>query len=558
MKTPRSSEPQPSGGGLGNFKWVVSLLFLHVVTSIRFSWDQMDFFSESLIRINPDLMLLLALGSFMTMALGRRAIVDHLLTLAVLFVPLYRFGYSIMPSFYGKDFDPYHDALLAPSLVHLLTQDLPDTYRSWATVAGLVGVALVGAVIYTLIFWAWRQEMRLIARRRVLALPVAIFGCAAFAAAAYLGKPQWPLNDSMLTQATKYTINLWSEERWQIDRHFREFEAVAQQRMENVAPNVDGLKGADVYVLFLESYGRAVLESETSRTAYEAWCRDFTSQIHEAGFTAASGFMFPSIRGGQSLLAHAEFLCGIEVDNRRIFSKLLESDMRPLPKIFASAGYETINVQPAMTVRWPASNLFFGFTKDRFNDSLPYDGPWFPWGFMPDQYALQLILDSEVSETAQPLFVQYIGVTSHAPYSRTPRYYESWEDTQISGAYDYGTDTKVFDIGWHNYVGHPRVEEAYLSTIEYCLQTTVGFLGELDRRSLVIVIGDHQPPSLVPALSDSRHASRDVMCHFMSNDPELIAPIRANGFTAGLAPDPENPSLSFAEFLSIFLRCYGR
>ena len=557
MKSKTATPPLP-GDAPSTFKWVVALLFLHVVTSIRFSWDEMDFLSESLIRINPDLMLLLAGGSLITLVVGRRAIVDHLLTIAVIFVPLYRFGYSLMPAFYGKDFDPYHDALLTPALIHLLTQDLPDSIRPWVTGVALILTALIAAGIYTLIFLAWRQEMRLIAAKRQLALPVTILGGAAFAVSTFLNEPRWPLNDSMLTKAATYTADLWSEERWQIERHFREFEALSQERMEGVKPNVAGLKGADVYVLFLESYGRAVLGSESSRTAYNAWCEDFTNQIHEAGFTAASRFMFPSIRGGQSLLAHAEFLCGIEVENRRIFDMLLESDQIALPKTFAEAGYETINVQPAMTIRWPASKVFFGFTRDRFNDSLPYDGPWFPWGFMPDQYALQLILDSEVSNAESPLFVQYIGVTSHAPYSRTPRYYKNWEDTQITGAYDYGTDSKVFDIGWHNYVGHPEVEEAYLATIEYCLQTTIGLLGELDRRSMVIVIGDHQPPSLVRKLSAGQKPSKDVMCHIMSNDPDLMTPLRDHGFAAGLMPTEDSPSLSFAEFRSLFLRCYGR
>lgn len=557
MKPMRSSD-RASGDTPSTYKWVLALLLLHAVTSTRFTWDSMNFLTESLIRINPDLMLMFAAGSLITLVLGPRAIVNHLLTIGVMFVPLYRFGYSIMPAFFAKEFDPYHDALLAPALLHLLTQDLPDAYRSWVTGAILIVAALVAAGIYALIYWAWRQEMRLIASKRQLALPVAILGGAAFAVSTFLNAPRWPLNDSMLTRAAAYTANLWSEERWQIERHFREFEAAAQQRLEGVPQNVTGLKGADVYVLFLESYGRAVLSSESSRAIFAEWSEDFTDQMQEAGFTAASRFMFPSIRGGQSLLAHAELLCGIEVENKRIFNMLLDSEQMALPMLFAKEGYETINVQPAMTIMWPASNLFFGFTRDRFRDSLPYDGPWFPWGFMPDQYALQLILDSEVSEAESPLFVQYIGVTSHAPYTRTPRYYKNWEDTQITGAYDYGTDSKVFDIGWHNYVGHPEVEEAFLATIEYCLQTTIGLLGELDRRSLVIVIGDHQPPSLVKKSSHNEEPNRDVMCHVMSNDPELLTPLRQVGFAAGLHPDADAPSLSFAEFKSIFLRCYGR
>ena len=359
----------------------------------------------------------------------------------------------------------------------------------------------------------------------------------------------------MFERSAAYVAELWAEERWRIEEQFLAREAAAQQQLTDLPRNVDGLDGADVYLLILESYGRALFDSEQSTEAFGEWSTRLTRQVDDAGFAIVSRFMAPSIRGGQSSLAHAELLTGIKVENRRIFDRLLISDLVPLPRIFANSGYHTVNAQPAMDAVWPASRQFFGFTEDRFNDSLPYDGPWFPWGYMPDQYALQLLLETEVRVAEEPLFLQYVGVTSHAPYTRTPRYYPVWADTQGPDAYD-NTDAAVFDIDWLNFRGHPDVGTAYLSTLGYSLQTAIGFLGELERPSLVIVIGDHQPPSAGGLMRDT--PTMDVLCHVMSNAPMLMQPFRSRGFVDGFRPPDDAGSVSFSRFLSWFLVHFGR
>ena len=100
-----------------------------------------------------------------------------------LFVPVYRFGVTVVPAFYGKEFDPYNDVLLVPGLVHLLTHRL----ASWQVWAVWMAVSVAAAVAFFLAAKAFRALLAL-GTERVQGLAI-LAVCVLAAATTWLDRP---------------------------------------------------------------------------------------------------------------------------------------------------------------------------------------------------------------------------------------------------------------------------------------------------------------------------------------------------------------------------------
>ena len=92
---------------------------------------------------------------------------------------------------------------------------------------------------------------------------------------------------------------------------------------------------------------------------------------------------------------------------------------------------------------------------------------------------------------------------------------------------------------------HPDTERAYVESIRYSLDVMTGFARRLTRPSLVLILGDHQPPGF-RSLEGFRETT-DVPLHVISNRPELLVPFE--GMPDGLVPDPEFPQLRTEQLL---------
>jgi hypothetical protein len=338
---------------------------------------------------------------------------------------------------------------------------------------------------------------------------------------------------------------------WRIDEVFAEDAAAVRAELATTPKDLGRLSGIDVHLLWIESYGRAAYRAPAT-VEMEELCRELETELDRAGVAAASAFAFPSIRGGASPLAHSEFLCGVAVENHRIFERLIASDLVPLSRILVQAGWQAINAQPVMSGTWPEGDRFFGYTKSFFREAFPYPGPDFHWGSMPDQFALGHLLRTELQGPGPPVFLHYVGVTSHSPFSMIPRYRPEWDRLDDPESW---MPEKTWPIDWLNYSGHPDVERAYLDAIRYDLRTMAGFACRLRRPSFLIVLGDHQPPA-VGALTRA-DPTRDVPLHLLTNRPSLLEPFLAQGFTSGLVPSGDEPSFSFRRFLFRFLRAFS-
>src|SRR6185369_6228592 len=83
-----------------------------------------------------------------------------------------------------------------------------------------------------------------------------------------------------------------------------------------------GLRGKDLMVAFVESYGRTAVEHPEVAAVLDEGTRKLTA----AGFASRSGWLTSPTTGGGSWLAHSTFQSGLWIDNQQRYSTLVSSD----------------------------------------------------------------------------------------------------------------------------------------------------------------------------------------------------------------------------------------
>ncbi|MEZ5967008.1 MAG: sulfatase-like hydrolase/transferase [Planctomycetota bacterium] len=527
---------------------LLALAGLQLLTAAPLPWEPVAR-PWAWLQASTDLGVLMLLSCAMAHSAAPRRLALAALTALTLLVPLYRFGETLMPVFYSKSFEPWVDLLEVPGLIHLVSHDRGPLVQSGMAVGALAAVTLVVWLTAVL----WRVVLRACAGRR-FALVTLLVTQAAFAAAWVVAEGTGGrvdiLRPCMLRAAVDDVGATLQNKRWhgEVAERLR----AADYELAYTPKDLGKLRGADVYLLFVESYGRSVVSTNAEAgAAWQGWLREHESDLNAAGWQAISGWMAPSVHGGGSSWAHLEFLSGIKVEDRRAFDEVLGSTVTPLPAIARAAGYDTVFVQPAMPRPWPEAKIL-GFERHLFQPAFAYDGYIYHWGRMPDQFALEHVLTEVVPNHTKPLFLQYVSVSSHAPFRLLPPYHDDW--TRAGDAHAFDPPAAIFDITWANYTSHPGVADAYLACLEYSLKVAFGFTLRLQSPSLVFVMGDHQPPIHCPDVTARHH---DVPVHIVSNRPELLQPWLGRGFTAGIVPDAEGASASASRFIFEFLRAYG-
>ena len=94
----------------------------------------------------------------------------------------------------------------------------------------------------------------------------------------------------------------------------------------------------------------------------------------------------------------------------------------------------------------------------------------------------------------RPLFVFFPTITTHVPFVPTPPYQPDWTRILTISPYD----TKDLDEAWSDYPDWMNLGPSYVKALAYAYATIGGYLRlRADRDFVVLLIGDHQPPSLV-------------------------------------------------------------
>ncbi|MEU8801538.1 sulfatase-like hydrolase/transferase [Spirillospora sp. NPDC048819] len=327
-------------------------------------------------------------------------------------------------------------------------------------------------------------------------------------------------------------------------------EAAAVDAFRDTPPGklLTGLRGKDVVLAFVESYGRSAVEHPDYAQQVGAVLDAGTRRLDEAGFSARSGWLTSPTAGGGSWLAHATLLSGLRVDNQQRYRTLVNSDRFTLNRAFHRAGSRTVALMPAITRAWPEGE-FYGYDKVYDNRNLGYRGPRFAFATMPDQYTLSVLQRNELAaDDHAPVMAETALVSSHAPWASIPRLVP-W-DKVGDGSVFQGMG-KGYDAPWPP---PDEIRAEYRKSVEYTLNTLVSFMETHgDEDTVLVFLGDHQP---APVLTGPG-ASRDVPITIVAQDEAVLERISGWGWQDGLKPAKNGPVWPMKDFRDRFLTAFG-
>jgi hypothetical protein len=307
------------------------------------------------------------------------------------------------------------------------------------------------------------------------------------------------------------------------------------------------LRGRDVIVAFVESYGRVALDDPQVTGVLDAGERG----LGAAGFGARSAFAVSPTAGGGSWLAHSTLQSGLWIDNQRRYADLLDSDRLTLSGAFHRAGWRTVGIDPANYGDWP-EGAFYDFDRIYDARTLGYNGPTFAFDSIPDQFTLAAFQRAERPPgTRRPVMAEIDLLSSHAPWRPLPPTL-SWDAlgdgsayTAAAGAHDAPESVLRRDAA--------QVRADYGASVAYSLASLISYVRTFGDENLVLILlGDHQPAPVVPGAGDSHDAPVTIVAA-----DAVLDRISGWGWQDGMTPGPRAPAWRMDAFRDRFLTAFG-
>jgi Sulfatase len=344
-----------------------------------------------------------------------------------------------------------------------------------------------------------------------------------------------PVTESYARQARLFTADL-----------SRRVVLPAAARLDS---DLAGIAGADVLLVFVESYGAVSYDNATFAARLAPSRAALAEDVARTKRQVVSAFVASPTFGGSSWLAHVSLLTGVEVRNEDTNVRLMAQRRDTLVTTFSRRGYRTVAAMPGNSHPWP-EGAFYGFDEIHDRAKLDYRGPKFGWWYVPDQFTLARLDALEIAAPARkPVFVVMPTISTHAPFGPTAPYQPDWPRLLTAEPYAAEDVTRAL-------AQEPdllNMGPSYVNAIAYTYASLGGYLRlRADRDFVMIVIGDHQPAAAV----SGEGASWDVPVHVIASRPEVLERLQAHGFTPGLTP--ERAALGpMHELVPILLDAFG-
>jgi phosphatidylglycerophosphate synthase len=322
--------------------------------------------------------------------------------------------------------------------------------------------------------------------------------------------------------------------------------AIRHDRYRNTPGNrlLTGLRGKDVLVVFVESYGKVAVQGTSFSPAVDATLASGTRQLRAAGFSSASGWLTSPTFGGTSWLAHSTLQAGAWVDNVGRYDQLMNSDRFTLSQAFKRAGWRVVDDIPSDDRPWRDGSTFYGYDKVYNRLNVGYHGPTYAYASMPDQYTYLAMQRLELARHRQPVFAEIDTVSSHEPWTRVPQLI-SWSEVG---------DGSIFKTLPPDTRGAGNASQGYGDSIVYSLQALFSYIENYGSKNLVLVVlGDHQPAHVVSGYG----VDHDVPISIIAHDPAVIRRIGPWGWQPGMRPAEHGPVWRMSAFRNRFLAAFG-
>ena len=455
-------------------------------------------------------------------------------SLTVLWVILIvgRYADVTVRSLYGRDVDLYWDLQFVPDVSAMFA----FVAKPWLAAAVVLGLVLIPVLIYLPVHWALRRVGNATddpGARVVLGATaaVALLLWVAQSLPERLGGVPWSA-DARILSAIRFAQPV-SPAYARVVREFAYEMTGAGVRALPPPPrmrsNLARVSGADVVLIFLESYGAVSWDRPEFVQALAASRGHLEADIRETGRSVVSALVESTTFGGESWLAHVSLLSGTEVRDQRTNLRLMAQQRDTLVKVFGRQGYRTVAIMPGLLRGWPEGS-FYGFEAIYDRARLDYRGPPFGWWDINDQFALARADALEIAPLQRrPAFIFFPTITTHAPFTPAPPYQPDWSRVLTPHAYD----ADELDRAWSDQPDWLNLGPSYVRALVYAHMTIGGYLRlRADRDIVMILIGDHQPPGLVSGAG----ASWDVPIHVIASRRGVLDRLRDHGFREGLTP----------------------
>jgi hypothetical protein len=313
-----------------------------------------------------------------------------------------------------------------------------------------------------------------------------------------------------------------------------------------------GLRGKNVVLAFVESYGRVAVEDPEWGPRVDALLDDGTGRLNAAGFGSRSAFLTSPTSGGGSWLAHSTLLSGLWIDNQQRFTTVESSNRLTLTSAFRRASWRTLGIMPRVTAPWP-EGAFYGYDQIYDAGHLGYHGPNFSFATMPDQYTLSTFQHLEhATPDHAPVMAMIPLISSHAPWFPLPRLID-WNAVGDGSVFNSMAAPGAMPEAI--LTRDPSLVRAdYMKSIEYSLSSLISYVQTYGDNDLVLVfLGDHQPAPVVTG----QGAGRDVPITIVARDQAVLDRISGWGWQEGLKPGPTAPVWRMDTFRDRFLTAFG-
>ncbi len=463
----------------------------------------------------------IAILVLMTQGLLRRIIIYlcSLLVFIVLFLKISDIG---VQTAFQRPFNPYLDVKMLTDGWNLISR----TIGTPAALIALAGCIVLILLIVTVFLKSLRQMAEAVKGLRRLLI------CGFSVAIAVAGILAW-LDKTRVEFATPTYL---AGRLGLVVRSFADMQVFEKQLDIGLGPQsgkdlFQAVKGKDVILIFVESYGRSAIEDPRYSSVTAPRLSAMQKQLEAANLNVASGWVTSPTVGGLSWLAHGTLLSGLWVDSQARYDRLMISRQPSLNRLFLQAGWHTVAVMPAITMAWPEAD-YFGYDQILSASNLEYRGKPFNWVTMPDQYTLSAfdrLALKPAHGRGQNVMAEIALISSHAPWTPVPKLVD-WDDIGDGVIFNnQATSGDSPSVVWAN---PERVRDQYIQTIDYSLETLGDFMARQGKGAVYIILGDHQPASVITR-SD---ASRAVPVHIVTDDAKLLERLQKSGFSWGMTP----------------------
>jgi len=510
---------------------MAAIAFLNALMNL--SYPSGDNHIGRLLLMSPEILFILIflyLGAALRISF-RTTVLFLPLTLVIIFLRLFRLADSFVPTYFFRPFNLYLDSQFLPDLIFLLYSTLPlKAFALWS----LLAVFAVAVIVWGI----WRAIKTIYVffngqrRGRIFAAAAVLVGVSIYSLNPWTTRQIQFIFAPGILHRVVAEIDFILQLSDTMEKHQAALDGAVQKSRQYQQP-LAKLRGSDVYLFFIESYGQTVFADPRHSRLITPFLQDAGHKLKEHGYQICSNFLKSPAFGGSSWLAHGALASGVAISSQLQYDLLLSSRVQPMAEYFNRAGYRTVSVMPGTLWSWSVGE-FYKYRKKYYAPDFDYRGPKFGWAPMTDQYVLDTIYRAEIQNRAQPLFIEFVLISSHAPFNELPRYVPDWSAIGDGSIYHRQKPLK-FPTTW------PELEnasEAYVTSIKYDFRVLVGFLEHfVAGDEMIIIMGDHQPNLKITG----ENQPWSVPVHVISRNPDFVRPFIKRGYTPGLIPTQALP-----------------